>query len=203
MPMWLKVALARMEAGTSGYLEQVGWFRTRAERVARDASGSPIPWFTYPAIAFLDDRVSTDWRVLEFGAGMGTQWWCARAGAVTAVEHDPAWADEVARQCGARILRSGAAESREYVGPALDGTRYNIVVVDGIFRNECLNAAPDLLDTAGVIILDDAQREEYLEGKTALRNRGFRVVEFHGPQPVSKHAGCTAFYYREDNILGL
>lgn len=200
---WFRRNIARIEAATSGYLIQVGWIETRAQRIARDAVGHPIPWFTYPAIRLLDDRVQGAWRVLEFGAGMGTLWWTERVLEVVAVEHDVVWATQVSTQCKARVERTDGNSADAYVRPVLGSGPYDVIIVDGLYRNECLAAAPDLLSAAGVIVLDDAQRKEYGPGVAALRALGFRVLELHGPQPVSKHPGCTAILYRSDNVLGL
>jgi predicted O-methyltransferase YrrM len=142
-------------------------------------------------------------RVLEFGSGMGTMWWSRRVRDVVAVEHHPGWAKHVAASCTARVVDVPADDANEYVRAARECAPYDIVVVDGIFRNECMAVAGDLLRDGGVVVLDDAQRGEYQPGIDALRNRGYRVVEFHGPQPVSKHAGCTAVFYRDGNVLGL
>ena len=196
-------ALARIEAGTSGYLAQMGWIDSRARRIAIDAAGEPIPWFTYPAVRLLQDRVGKDWRVLEFGSGGGTRWWARRVRAITAIEHHAGWAAEVAASCTARVLRAGEASAEEYTRPALATGPYEVVVVDGLFRNECLELACTLLTREGFIILDDAQRPEYAPGIAAVRAQGFRCLELHGPQPVSKHPGCTAFFYRDGNALGL
>jgi predicted O-methyltransferase YrrM len=201
--LWFRRLLARIEAATSGYLVQVGWIETRAQRVARDTAGRPTPWFTYPAIRFLDDRVEPAWRVLEFGAGMGTLWWSSRVREVVAVEHDAAWATQVSALCDASVLRADGGNADAYVQPALGSGPYDVVIVDGLHRNECLAAAADLVAATGVIVLDDAQREEYRPGIDALRARGFRMLELHGPQPVSKHPGCTAILYRDGNVLGL
>jgi precorrin-6B methylase 2 len=203
VPLWLRRIIARLEAATSGYLVQVGWIETRALRLARDASGQPTPWFTYPAVRFLDDRANENWRVLEFGSGMGTIWWCSRVREVVAIEHDAAWADGISRQCSAKVLRGDGGNADAYVGVALLSAPYDIVIVDGIHRNACLEAAPRLLTESGVIVLDDAQREEYRPAVDALLHAGFRLLELHGPQPVSKHPGCTAFFYRSMNVLGL
>ncbi|MEO7478181.1 MAG: hypothetical protein ABIT64_03000 [Lysobacteraceae bacterium] len=203
MRFWFRRQLARIEAATSGYLVQVGWIETRALRVARDTDGRPTPWFTYPAIRLLDDRVQREWRVLEFGAGMGTLWWNVRVREVVAVEHDDAWAMQVSTQCNARVLRTDGSSADVYVQPALGSGPYDVVIVDGLHRNKCLVAAPGLLSETGVVVLDDAQREEYGPGVTALRALGFRSLELHGPQPVSKHPGCTAILYRDGNVLGL
>jgi hypothetical protein len=203
LKLWFGRQLARIEAATSGYLVQMGWIETRAARTARDAAGNPIPWFTYPAIRFLQERARRDWRVLEFGAGIGTLWWSRHVGAVTAIEHDAAWAAQVSTQCDATLLRADGGDADAYVGAARGLGMFDLVIVDGLYRNECLAAAPALLSDRGAIVLDDAQREEYRPGVDALRALGFRVLELHGPQPVSKHPGCTAFLYRDGNALGL
>jgi precorrin-6B methylase 2 len=202
-PLWLRRNIARIEAATSGYLVQIGWIETRALRVARDVTGHPTPWFTYPAIRLLEDRVKNTWRVLEFGAGMGTLWWSQRVFEVLAIEHDTAWAAHISTQCKARVSQVSGDRVETYVLPVLGSGPYDVVIVDGLHRSECLAAAPELLTKAGVIVLDDAQREEYGPSVHLLRALGFRVLELHGPQPVSKHPGCTAILYRDNNVMGL
>lgn len=194
---------ARIEAATNGYLPQLGWVETRAARRALDEQGQPIPWFTYPAIRFLGDRIDPDWRVLEFGAGMGTLWWSRHVRDVVAIEHSTAWAAEIAAKSPAKVVPAGDGTAEEYLRGARGTGPYDVVIVDGLYRNECLVAAADLVADAGVIILDDAQREEYRPGVAAILARGYRLLELHGPQPVSKHPGCTAILYRDRNVLGL
>src|SRR5262245_4561702 len=59
-----------------------GHFRSALARKAVDATGHPLPWYTYPAIQFLSAKDFCGRRVLEFGAGQSTLWWSARAGQV-------------------------------------------------------------------------------------------------------------------------
>jgi SAM-dependent methyltransferase len=195
--------LARIEAGTSGYLPQMGWIESRARRRAIDAAGQPIPWFTYPAVRLLEERVRAHWRVLEFGAGGGTLWWAGRVREIVAVEHHAQWAKQVASSCSARVLEVGDASAADYTAGVAPLAPFDVVVVDGLFRNECLALAPSLLAPGGVVVLDDAQRPEYAPGSQGLLAQGFRLLPLHGPQPVSKHPGCTSFFYRGDNALGL
>lgn len=195
--------MARIEASSSGYLSKAGWIESRAARVAIDASGQAIPWLTYPAVRLLSDRIAPSWRVLEFGSGMGTIWWSRRVREVIAVEHDESWASRLSSRCQARIVLSSANTAASYVEPVLDSGPFELVIVDGLFRNHCLAAAAKLISYNGVILLDDAQREEYSEGIADLRKLGFRILELHGPQPVSKHAGCTAILYRNNNVLDI
>ena len=195
--------LARLELAHAGYFDAIGWFRPRAERRARDADGNAIPWFTYPAIAFLADRVPRGVHVLEFGSGMGTVWWARRADTCIAFEHDAAWAAQVRAQCPADIRLVDGGSPSGYLAP-LDGLgRFQVVVVDGLHRNECLSASIAHVADDGVVVLDDAQRPEYAPGIDVLRTAGYRTLPFHGPQPVSKHAGCTMIFYRPGNLLGL
>lgn len=201
LPRLARSWIARLEAGTSGYLDQVGWIGTRVDRAARDVTGNPIPWFTYPAIAFLSARVRPQWKVLEFGAGMGTIWWSRRVAEAHAIEHDERWADLVAGQCTARLDHAMGTSPEAYIAPALGGGPYDVVIVDGIYRDECLDVALELVTDAGIIILDDAQRAEYRQSILKVLSRGYRSIEFHGPQPVSKHMGCTAVFYRDLNVL--
>lgn len=56
-----------------------------------------VPWWTFDSAdrtaAFLAGRPGA--RVLEWGSGASTLWLAARAGSVTAIEHDAAWAAQV------------------------------------------------------------------------------------------------------------
>lgn len=201
----LRRLLARIEAASNGYLVQVGWPLTRATHRATDAQGQPIPWFTYPAVEFLKTRVRPDWRVLEYGCGAGTLWWSRNCGAVVAIEHDQRWAEDVASKCTASILRADDGDARGYVDPpGLAGAApFDVIVVDGIFRPDCLAACTRRLSDRGIVIVDDAQRPEYEKAIGALLAEGFRAIPFHGPQPVSKHPGCTLVLYRDGNVLGV
>lgn len=203
LPLWVRMLIARVEAGTSGYFPASGWIRSRATRMAIDSEQKPIPWFTYPAIQFLAQRVTPDMRVLEFGAGLGTAWWADHCAEVLAVEHDAHWSMIVASRCSARLIAVESGTADAYISPARPLGPFDIVVVDGLYRNECLRASLELLSDAGVIILDDSQRPEYDVGSRAVQDAGFRRLDFAGPAPVSKHAGCTTVFYRSLNAFDI
>ena len=202
-PLPFRRLVARIELATSGYLAQLGWVETRATRRSTDIAGNAQPWFTYPAIRFLEARVQPHWRVLEFGSGASTLWWSRRVREVIAIEHDAGWAQQVARDSSAQVLAVPDTDAPSYYGPARDRGQFEVIVVDGIFRPECLLACREWLAPEGVIIVDDAQREEYQAAIEEVVAGGFRRLPFHGPQPVSKHPGCTEVLYRGNNILGI
>ena len=75
--------------------ERLGQARSVAERRPVDALGRPIPWYTYPAIEYLERLSLEGTRIFEFGCGNSTRYWCRRGASVTAVEHSRDWFDEV------------------------------------------------------------------------------------------------------------
>jgi hypothetical protein len=199
----LGTLIPRIEAATGGYLGAKGWFRTRATWRATDSAGRPCPWFTYPAISFLAGCNADELRVLEFGSGAGTEWWSLRCKEVVAVEHDAEWGARIGSRTKATILMASTASEEAYVSAALDRAPFDIIIVDGIHRSACLARASSMLTQQGVIILDDSQRSEYAAAAQALIDEGFRCLPFWGPQPISKHEGCTSIYYRPGNALAI
>lgn len=77
------------------FLEPSGWQRSLAEAAPVRADGSPLPWFTYGAIEFLQRVVRPADSVFEFGAGYSTLWWQAHVQKVASVEHDMQWCERL------------------------------------------------------------------------------------------------------------
>ena len=103
------------------FVRTTGLLRSFRERRPVDAAGNPLPWVSYPAIHLLNERLRPDQTVFEYGAGYSTLYFAARCGAVTAVEHDREWFDEVARMApeNVRLLHRNAGP--EYRGAAAQG----------------------------------------------------------------------------------
>jgi hypothetical protein len=96
-------ALLRVTGLESEYLmrrvappAQDGWFRSFEEGAAVDRDGKPLPWYTYPAIEFLQARVRPEMVIFEYGCGNSTLWWAKRVAEVVSVEHDGEWYRRVA-----------------------------------------------------------------------------------------------------------
>ena len=84
-------------------LRKVGWYRSCRVAKPIDSDGSPLPWWTYPAIAFLRDRIRPQFRVLEFGAGYSTLWLCRRVQQVVSFENSPEWLRALQPQVGKNV----------------------------------------------------------------------------------------------------
>ena len=188
-----------------GYLRETGWIRSRREGGAVDKDGEPIPWYTYPAIRFLEDRIPSDVRVFEFGMGNSTCWWGKRAAQVTTVEHDRSWYEKVARSMPGNVeVTLAPVDSDDYIAAAArSDAAFDILIIDGRRRVRCCENSIDKLSARGVVIWDDFHREHYRSRSGFLRDAGFKELPFWGMTPLVAREALTSIFYRQENCLGL
>jgi len=177
-----------------------GWFRSCLEGRAVDADGRARPWMTYPALDYLSRKDCSLLRVFEYGAGQSTLWWGLRVRELVSCEHDSAYADALrpllppnAQMVVRPLSGQGVAYSD---APSEFPPCFDLIVVDGRRRVECLRRAPAFLCESGALILDDSQRPEYAEGVADLLAQGFRGIDFWGFGPVNGFKWCTSLFYR-------
>jgi hypothetical protein len=190
----------------AGFLKEMGWFASAEIGSVVDGKGQPIPWLTYGAIDFLQARVPSEAIVFEYGCGSSTLWWAERIKTITSVEHDREWFSKISP-------RLPANASVSHFELMCDGdycraiTRcdetFDIVVVDGRDRVNCVRAAIAKLSDRGVIIWDNTDREKYRPGIDFLSERGFRRIWFAGLTAIATDRNETSIFYRDDNCLGL
>lgn len=177
-----------------------------------------LAWWSYPAMRqveqFLAARPSP--RVFEFGAGASTLWLARRASEVHSVEHDQAFAARVRElldgtervslhavaptpATAATTVRSGRRghqdlDFADYVA-TIDqvGGMFDLVVVDGRARVECLNRALDHLEPGGLVVFDNIRRRRYRE---VLRRPGLRVELLRGATPALPYPTTTGLITR-------
>jgi hypothetical protein len=196
--------LVRLRADKKSYPFQMGWFDSRAQRRPIDAAGQPLPWFTYPAIHFLEDRLRPTMRVFEFGSGHSTLWFAARVADVVACEHVEEWATAIRPRLPANARLLLHTDKSDYVAAVGDQQqRFDIVLIDGHFRNRCAAACLDSLDQQGIIIWDNAEREKYRAGMERLCAAGFKKLDFIGFGPMNIYSWTTSIFYRPNNCLGI
>ncbi|CAG4991445.1 hypothetical protein DYBT9275_00755 [Dyadobacter sp. CECT 9275] len=185
-------------------LKQYGWYKSFHDKQSVDASGNPLPWYTYSFIFFLEPRIKPHFEVFEYGSGNSTRWYGARVRRITAVEHDAQWIQIIRPQlpANAEVLSRELGES--YIqAPKEKGARYQIIVVDGRNRVRCTEFASEYLTNDGVLILDNSERAFYQRAKDLMKERGFKRLDFQGMAPIVGHETCTTVFYREGNCLGI
>lgn len=181
-----------------------GWYKSYWTGQSVDRSGSPIPWFTYPIIHFLKDRVKKDMYVFEYGCGNSTIWWAKRSKKVFAVEHDEDWFKSVKSRLPKNADLLHRSLGTEYHSAATASkNKFHIIVVDGRDRVECSKYALKALRPDGVIIWDNGDRVKYSPGYEMLRKAGFRRIDFVGMTPINNINATTTVFYRDKNCLGI
>lgn len=118
-----------------------------------------LPWISYDARNELACVLTPHSNVLEFGSGMSTMWYSRHAGSVVSIEDYRPWFDLVSP----RVAKLGnvdyrfAANRAEYVSLAPD-QRYDLIMIDGSFREDCARFAIEHLSENGVIYLDNSDK---------------------------------------------
>lgn len=156
------------------------------------------PWWTVAATRKVDRflQLRPFARVFEWGCGASTVWLSKRAAEVISVEHDPPWYQTVRsfvatwpstrlvyvpveRSQDPDAIRSGKPawkdfDFRRYVS-AIDQAdgQFDLIVIDGRCRAECLERATQRLTPDGLLVFDNSRRRRY---RLALRRSGLHAL---------------------------
>ena len=206
------------------YLIPSGWFASIQSRLSEDLNG-PVPWITYPALRVLPQLLEPSFRVLEYGSGGSSLWFGRRVAQVVSVEHNRNWARWVAQHAGANnviveipeqatiepefLAATGSDAGQPVAGAsyAAEILRYppgyfDVAYIDGIARPLCAQLAASRLSGAGFILLDNSERPSFAPAGDALREAGYRRIDFWGTGAVNPYEWCTSvFLPRESGLL--
>jgi precorrin-6B methylase 2 len=177
-------------------MRSMGWQRSIGGGPV-DSTGRPVPWYAYAATAWLSRRVLPSDRIFEFGAGHSTLWYAQRAASVTAVDDDPGWVQRLQQDLPANATVA-LADDEGYVS-ALDSTdgEFDVIVVDGLRRNECAAVAAKRVSSGGLIVFDNSDRPEFGPGVAELIELGFKHVEFVDFAPGYSTLTCTSVFFTD------
>ncbi len=194
------------------YLKKTGYFKSIFENKPVSVQGDALPWYSYSAISFLDrkfahpDLINNNFTAFEFGAGNSSIWWSKRVKKIVSVENDPDWVTIINGIKSDNMdihyceLKYGGKYCR-YI--ANFNQLFDIIIVDGRDRNNCIKHCISHLSKAGIIVLDNSERDQYKEGIQHLSEKGFRSIEFHGLGPINPYPWSTTVFYRDNNIIEL
>lgn len=161
--------------------------RTLFQKYAR------TPWLTFSAINYLRELVS-DRRVFEFGSGMSTLWFAERSKEVESVESNPEWYQTMSQKTeGFRNARIVLANSKEsYVGAiAKAGGLFDLILIDGLYRDECIDLARRYLNPGGVVVVDNTDTIPGLADQIKRLFCDSEVRTFRGWVPGNFHPNET------------
>lgn len=200
MPRWFFLAVYGTYASiknTYNLLIRYGFMKSGFIWKSIDRSGSPVPWFSYPAIEYLEGLDLSSYDVLEYGSGYSTVYWSRQAKSVIAIENNAAWAGQMRPQLGpnARIQLIESESGYATAISEMDG-RFDLIVIDGLDRMQCVRQALPKLRGGGIIILDDADR--YPDITKLLREHHLLQVDFAGFNPINTYTKTTSFFFHRD-----
>jgi hypothetical protein len=167
-----------------------------------DKNNNPIPWMTYSFIDFIEERLNKELEIFEFGSGNSTIFFAKRVKNVMAAEHNAKWHDKVKDKVpnNAEVKLVALTDYENSIDII---KQYDIIIVDGERRNECIVNSIKALTKQGVIILDDSEREDYKSGIKYLLDQGYKVINFWGVAPGTFFNKCTSIFYKQGNCLGI
>jgi hypothetical protein len=160
----------------------------------------------YQVVQFLEERLTKDLSLFEFGSGNSTSFYASLVKDVTSVETDEGWLAHVRKSMPANVNlipfdMNGGGRYCELA--SLQQHKFDVIVIDAEDRVDCLREAPASLSDKGVIVLDDSQRDAYSGGIEAALKQGFRKLAFEGLKPNGIRAYRTTVFYRDGNCLGI
>ena len=137
------------------------------------------PWLAPGSIRVLERELKPHMRAFEWGSGRSTAWIGARVASLVSIESDARWHASVC----ARLAEAGldTVECRHVPVPddeaahywdetpyatAIDGypdDSFDLVVVDGVFRQHCAWRALAKVRAGGLLLVDDTRHLPTLE----------------------------------------
>lgn len=174
--------------------EILGGKKSFKEKIPYDKYGKPIPWYTYPLIEFINQLNFSQCTIFEYGSGFSSLYWARNAYEVTSVESDSEWYNIVKSNLMPNqeiILRT---EPNDYINEIFNySNKFDVIIIDGIYRFDCANKAINKLKDGGMLILDNS---DWLPNTCDLLHKlGFTQFDFIGPGPINSYAWCTSIFY--------
>jgi precorrin-6B methylase 2 len=170
---------------------------TRATKKPIDKDGLPIPWFTYPAIQYIDQFDLSGKDIFEWGCGNSSLFFAERARHITSVEHDEEWY---------RQMAASRRKNQELVQVTLEeypsaikrfSSQFDIIIIDGQRRFDCAREAVGFLKPGGLIIVDNS--DWFYASAAFLKDKlGLIQIDFHGFSPINDYTMTTSFLLSRD-----
>lgn len=186
------------------------WLRDRFN-THNSPVNSGIPWIARPCIDFLNEYLRPSHRVFEWGGGGSTIFFLEKGCYVATVESHQEWSELIRK----RIERTDPSLSDrwdlrlvevkdkhdpsidKYVAEVLTGGLWDVIMIDGWGRMECLDAAVRMIRPGGILILDNADQAQYQSAPRRLPN--WKRKQFRGIGVARHWVTQTDVYFAPDH----
>lgn len=179
---------------------QYGQVKSIREKKPIDKDGKPIPWYTYPALEYLNQFDFSEKNLFEFGSGNSSLYWASRVNTVVSVESDPQWYSHVKNSLQSNQKLFLRQDEEGHISCLKEqGVKFDIIAIDGNWRRHCGRRAVDYLKSDGIIILDNS--DWYPNTAAELRTSGFFQINFSGFGPINDYTWTTSIFIRRFSNL--
>lgn len=125
---------------------------------------------------------------------------------MTSLEYDDQWLQLVRSMVpdNVEIIFQHADVDGDYCRAILESCKkFDVVIVDGKDRNNCIMQTCQAISGNGVVVLDDSHRDRYQAAFKFLKEKEFRHIDFEGLKPSGIANYRTTVFYRDNNCLGI
>ncbi len=201
----VRVLISLLKLASYDYLYEIGWTKSVSKKIPVNCDDEPIPWVTYGFIHFIEKRLKNDMSVFEFGSGYSTIWYAKKVNSIICLEHDKDWFEKIKNQLPENAIINYCELIENYYNRFLFRLKkeFDIIIIDGRQRVECIKNSISNLKDDGVMVLDDSERKQYTEGIKYLLDNGFKQIDFWGISPCLTYKKCTTIFYKSNNCLGI
>lgn len=152
----------------------------------------PIPWLHPDVISYLDNLLTPNMEVLEFGAGGSTLWFAERVKSVVSYERNRRWFEAVVRKAPGNVLVIHPYHHEPMERPQ----SFDLILIDGDpvgARAAWIKAAEVIVRRGGWIVLDNANRNEYAKERRRLQTICAKCESFDRNEAATDYL-VTDFY---------
>ena len=179
-----------------------GQFASIWNRSCVNSASEPIPWYTYPAIEFLDNLSTEHLSLFEYGSGNSSIWWARRVSHIVSIEHDRSWYERVKQETRAQNFEYMWSEDDDRYEQQIGrySKRFDIIVIDGIHRIGCARYALEHIKTFGgmMLILDNSDWYPALTD-FITRTLGWARVDMSGFGAINDYTWTTSIWINQNN----
>jgi len=199
-------AFKRLILNKESYLYSTGYMESLKRDMVCNEKGDGVPWINFAALGVITPRLKKDFVVFEFGSGNSTNYFADRVNQIVSLEYDKQWFDFVKERLhkNVELIFKEYDIDGDYCRAIKDtGKKYDLVIVDGRDRVNCVKKGLDCLTDRGVLILDDSQRNRYASAIQHAKSFGFKSLYIEGLKSGGVKPDGTTIFYRNGNCLDL
>lgn len=191
LPTSIKKQLSNFHTLASRY----GQFGTIRKWSCINSEGEKIPWYTYPAIEYLNNIDFSQKTVFEYGSGNSSAYWARKAKVVFSVEDNLDWYKKINETLASNQHIVYCDNEGAYLNAINEvSDKIDVFIIDGVFREKCAKVIKNHMTDNSIIILDNS--DWYKETSKYLREYLDLIeVDFHGFGPINNYTWTTSIFF--------